>query len=250
VSKEASDMVLLDDNFSTIVAAVEEGRVVYTNIRRFIRYILGSNIGEVITIASAPLLGLGGVPLSPLQILWMNLVTDGLPALALAVEPGRAAVMQQGPKDPNESIFARGLGSYMIRIGLILAIVTIALMIWAYDYTQNHTFGDALHPDRWKTMVFTTLCLAQMGHALAIRSSSQLLAQLNLFSNPYLLGSVVLTSILQLLLIYIEPLRNFFGMHYLNAAELWICIGSSALILVWIELEKLFFRWWSARQVS
>jgi Ca2+-transporting ATPase len=250
VSKEASDMVLLDDNFSTIVAAVEEGRVVYTNIRRFIRYILGSNIGEVITIASAPLLGLGGVPLSPLQILWMNLVTDGLPALALAVEPGRAAVMQQGPKDPNESIFARGLGSYMIRIGLILAIVTIALMIWAYDYTQNHTFGDTLHPDRWKTMVFTTLCLAQMGHALAIRSSSQLLAQLNLFSNPYLLGSVVLTSILQLLLIYIEPLRNFFGMHYLNAAELWICIGSSALILVWIELEKLFFRWWSARQVS
>jgi Ca2+-transporting ATPase len=180
----------------------------------------------------------------------MNLVTDGLPALALAVEPGRAAVMQQGPKDPNESIFARGLGSYMIRTGLILAIVTIAMMIWAHDYTQNNTFGGTLHPDRWKTMVFTTLCLAQMGHALAIRSSSQLLAQLNLFSNPYLLGSVVLTSILQLLLIYIEPLRNFFGMHYLNAAELWICIGSSALILVWIELEKLFFRWWSARQVS
>jgi P-type Ca2+ transporter type 2C len=242
VSKEASDMVLLDDNFATIVSAVEEGRVVYSNIRRFIRYILGSNIGEVITIAAAPLLGLGGVPLSPLQILWMNLVTDGLPALALAVEPGRAIVMQQPPKDPNENIFARGLGLYMIRIGLVLAIVSIGLMVWAYDYTPKHTEG-GLDPDRWKTMVFTTLCLAQMGHALAIRSSSKLFIQLNPFSNPYLLGSVVVTSILQLVLIYVEPLQNFFGTHALSIPELGVCIGASALIFVWIEMEKLFIRW-------
>jgi P-type Ca2+ transporter type 2C len=242
VSKEASDMVLLDDNFATIVSAVEEGRVVYSNIRRFIRYILGSNIGEVITIAAAPLLGLGGVPLSPLQILWMNLVTDGLPALALAVEPGRAIVMQQPPKDPNENIFARGLGLYMIRIGLVLAIVSIGLMVWAYDYTPKHTEG-GLDPDRWKTMVFTTLCLAQMGHALAIRSSSKLFIQLNPFSNPYLLGSVVVTSILQLVLIYVEPLQDFFGTHALSLPELGVCIGASALIFVWIEMEKLFIRW-------
>jgi P-type Ca2+ transporter type 2C len=249
VSKEASDMVLLDDNFSTIVAAVEEGRVVYTNIRRFIRYILGSNIGEVLTIAAAPLLGLGGVPLSPLQILWMNLVTDGLPALALAVEPGRAVVMQQSPKDPDENIFARGLGSYMIRIGCILAIVTIAMMVWAYGYTDQ-VKGGILDRDRWKTMVFTTLCLAQMGHALAIRSSSKFFVQLNPFSNPYLLVSVVLTSILQLLIIYIEPLRNFFGAHYLSLQELGICIGASALIFVWIELEKLFIRWYKHIRVA
>jgi Ca2+-transporting ATPase len=242
VSKEASDMVLLDDNFSTIVAAVEEGRVVYTNIRRFIRYILGSNIGEVITIAAAPLLGLGGVPLSPLQILWMNLVTDGLPALALAVEPGRAVVMQQPPKDPNESIFARGLGSYMIRIGIILAVISIALMTWAYGYTNQNTAG-GLDADRWKTMVFTTLCLAQMGHAIAIRSSSKLTMQLNPLSNPYLLASVVVTSLLQLVLIYVEPIRNFFGTHYLTIEELGVCIGASALMFVWIELEKLFIRW-------
>ncbi|MFM7426474.1 MAG: cation-translocating P-type ATPase, partial [Elainella sp.] len=163
VSKEASDMVLLDDNFTTIVSAVEEGRVVYTNIRRFIKYILGSNIGEVLTIAAAPLLGLGGVPLSPLQILWMNLVTDGLPALALAVEPGRPSIMQQPPKDPKESIFARGLGSYMVRIGIILAVVTIAMMVWAYGYTER-VQGNGLDRERWQTMVFTTLCLAQMGH--------------------------------------------------------------------------------------
>jgi Ca2+-transporting ATPase len=246
VSKEASDMVLLDDNFTTIVAAVEEGRVVYTNIRRFIRYILGSNIGEVLTIAAAPLMGLGGVPLSPLQILWMNLVTDGVPALALAVEPGRPIVMQQSPKNPKESIFARGLGAYMIRIGCILAIVTIAMMAWAYDFTQQNTAG-GLDPDRWKTMVFTTLCLAQMGHAFAIRSNSKLMVELNPFSNPYLLASVVLTSGLQLLLIYLEPLRNFFGTHYLSFQELMICVGFSALIFIWIEAEKLWIRWWRLR---
>jgi P-type Ca2+ transporter type 2C len=247
VSKEASDMVLLDDNFATIVAAVEEGRVVYTNIRRFIRYILGSNIGEVLTIAAAPILGLGGVPLSPLQILWMNLVTDGIPALALAVEPGRPIVMQQPPKNPKESIFARGLGSYMIRIGLVLAIVTIAMMAWAYNYTQQNTAGGTLDPARWKTMVFTTLCLAQMGHALAIRSNSKLFVQIDPRSNPYLIASVVLTSLLQLMLIYIEPLRNFFSTHFLTFTELMVCIGFSALIFVWIELEKLFIRWYRTR---
>ncbi len=136
VSKEASDMVLLDDNFATIVAATKEGRVVYTNIRRFIKYILGSNIGEVLTIAAAPLIGLGGVPLTPLQILWMNLVTDGLPALALAVEPPEPDVMKRPPFSPRESIFARGLGSYMIRIGIVFAIISIALMWWAYQHTH------------------------------------------------------------------------------------------------------------------
>jgi Ca2+-transporting ATPase len=243
VSKEASDMVLLDDNFATIVSAVEEGRVVYTNIRRFIRYILGSNIGEVITIASAPLLGLGGVPLSPLQILWMNLVTDGLPALALAVEPGRPNIMRQPPKNPNEGIFARGLGTYMIRIGLVLAIVTIAVMAWAHGYTQAHTEG-GLSPDRWKTIVFTTLCVAQMGHALAIRSNTKLVAQVDPWSNPALLLSVSITTFLQLLLIYIEPFRNFFGTHYLPLDELMVCIGASALIFVWIEVEKLLINHW------
>jgi Ca2+-transporting ATPase len=242
VSKEASDMVLLDDNFATIVSAVEEGRVVYTNIRRFIKYILGSNIGEVLTIAAAPLLGLGGVPLSPLQILWMNLVTDGLPALALAIEPGRPSIMEQPPKDPQESIFARGLGSYMIRIGIILAVVTIAMMVWAYGYTEQ-VQGNGLDRDRWQTMVFTTLCLAQMGHAFAVRSSNRLMAEVDPFSNPFVLVAVVTTSILQILLIYIEPLRNFFNTHYLSGMELLVCIGFSSLIFVWIELEKLFIRW-------
>jgi P-type Ca2+ transporter type 2C len=247
VSKEASDMVLLDDNFSTIVAAVEEGRVVYINIRRFIRYILGSNIGEVLTIAAAPLMGLGGVPLSPLQILWMNLVTDGVPALALAVEPGRPIVMKKPPKDTQENIFARGLGAYMIRIGIVLAVVTIAMMAWAYGYTEQ-VQSDLLDRDRWKTMVFTTLCLAQMGHALAIRSNTRLFIEVSPFSNPFMLVSVIVTIILQLMVIYIEPLRNFFSTHYLSFQELMVCVGFSALIFVWIEVEKLFIRWFSSNR--
>ena len=240
VSKEASDMVLLDDNFATIVAATEEGRVVYTNIRRFIKYILGSNIGEVLTIAAAPLLGLGGVPLTPLQILWMNLVTDGLPALALAVEPPEPDVMRRPPFSPRESIFARGMGSYMIRIGIVFAILSIALMWWAY----NHTTAPGYQGDRetWKTMVFTTLCLAQMGHALAVRSNTRLTIELNPLSNPYLIGAVLVTTLLQLMLVYVPPLRAFFDTHFLNPTELAICFGFSALMFVWIELEKLFIR--------
>ncbi len=245
VSKEASDMVLLDDNFATIVSAVEEGRVVYTNIRRFIKYILGSNIGEVLTIAASPLIaGAAGVPLTPLQILWMNLVTDGLPALALAVEPAEPNVMRRPPHDPSESIFARGLGWYMVRIGIVLATITIALMAWSYPYAQQS--GD---PNRWKTMIFTTLCLAQMGHAMAIRSNSRLTIELNPRSNPFLLIAVSLTSLLQLMLIYVPPLREFFGTHFLSLPELLICLGVSSLMFVWVELEKLFYRWYVRRPV-
>jgi Ca2+-transporting ATPase len=242
VSKEASDMILLDDNFATIVAATEEGRVVYTNIRRFIKYILGSNIGEVITIAIAPILNFS-VPLIPLQILWMNLVTDGLPALALAVEPAEPNVMKRPPVDPRENIFARGMGSYMVRIGIVLAIITISLMVWAHGYTTTH-FDNVYSANRWETMVFTTLCIAQMGHAIAIRSNTQLTIELNPMTNPYVWGSVIMTTVLQLVLIYVEPFRIFFGTYLITPTELAVCFGFSALMFVWIELEKLAIRWW------
>ncbi|MBD2386785.1 cation-translocating P-type ATPase [Cylindrospermum sp. FACHB-282] len=247
VSKEASDMVLLDDNFATIVAATKEGRVVYTNIRRFIKYILGSNVGEILTIAAAPLLGLGGVPLTPLQILWMNLVTDGLPALALAVEPPEPDVMKRPPFSPRESIFARGLGSYIVRIGIIFAIITIILMEWAYNHT--HAAGYQGNSEAWKTMVFTSLCISQMGHAIAIRSNNQLTIEMDPFSNLFVLGSVVVTTILQLMLVYVPPLQAFFGTHPLSLSELGVCIGFSALMFVWIEMEKLFFRFMGKKTV-
>jgi P-type Ca2+ transporter type 2C len=244
VSKEASDMILLDDNFATIIAAAEEGRTVYTNIRRFIKYILGSNIGEVLTISAAPFLGLPDVPLTPLQILWMNLVTDGLPALALAVEPAEADIMQRPPFSPQESIFARGLGWYMVRIGIVFGLLTIWLMQTAYNSSDPSWH---LH---WKSIVFTTLCIAQMGHALACRSNSKLLIELNPFSNPYLLTSVVFTTLLQLALLYVPTLQKFFGTEPLTLIELAVCFGCSLLILVWVEMEKLVIRWFAHKEHS
>ena len=231
VSKEAADMVLLDDNFASIVNAVAEGRLVYANIRRFVKYILGSNVGELLTIGSAPLLGLTGVPLSPLQILWMNLVTDGLPALALALEPGDAQLMQRPPAQPGESIFARGLGRYILRVGLVFALIVISLMLLAERSGAP-----------WPTMVFTTLCLAQMGHALSARSDQPLL-QVPAFSNPWLLLAVALTSGLQLLLLYVQPLARFFGTTPLSGQELLMCVGFSLLLFLYLELEKIYGLW-------
>jgi P-type Ca2+ transporter type 2C len=238
VSKEASDMVLLDDNFATIVSAVEEGRLVYANIRRFVKYILGSNVGELITIAAAPLVGLFGVPLTPLQILWMNLVTDGVPALALALEPAEAGLMEREPARPGESIFARGIGRYILRVGVVFALIVIALMVWSY-----RTEG-ADGP--WKTIVFTTLCLAQMGHALSARSDRPLF-QVNPFSNPWLLWAVMLTSGLQLLLLYVPWLAKFFGTVPLSAADLGVCVGVSLIFFVYLEAEKVLRLWWRHR---
>jgi Ca2+-transporting ATPase len=231
VSKEAADVVLLDDNFATIVRAIAEGRLVYTNIRRFVKYILGSNVGELITIGSAPLLGLVGVPLTPLQILWMNLVTDGLPALALALEPGDDSLMRRAPAQPGESIFARGLGAYILRIGVVFAALVIVMMLLA---------NRAGAP--WPTMVFTTLCLAQMGHALSARSERPLL-QVPAFSNPWLLVAVSCTSGLQLLLLYSAPLSRFFGTTALSAHDLLICVGFSLLLFLYLELDKLYGLW-------
>ena len=231
VSKEAADMVLLDDNFATIVNAVEEGRLVYANIRRFVKYILGSNVGELITIASAPLLGLVGVPLTPLQILWMNLVTDGVPALALALEPGEKGLMDRAPAEPGESIFARGIGRYILRVGVIFALIVIALMFYASRTNAP-----------WQTMVFTTLCLAQMGHALSARSDLPLI-QVAPFSNPWLIWAVLLTSGLQLLLLYVPWLSNFFGTTALKGHDLLICVGFSLIFFLYLELEKIWRQW-------
>ena len=241
VSKEAADMVLLDDNFATIVNAVEEGRLVYANIRRFVKYILGSNVGELITIAAAPLVGVFGVPMTPLQILWMNLVTDGVPALALALEPAEDGLMQKQPARPGESIFARGIGRYILRVGVVFSLIVIALMLWSYRS------GGMEGP--WKTMVFTTLCLAQMGHALSARSDRPLI-QVNPFSNPWLLWAVVLTTGLQLLLLYVPVLAKFFGTVPLRAADLLVCVGVSLILFVYLELEKILRQWWNRQRAD
>jgi len=232
VSKEASDMVLLDDNFATIVHAVEEGRTIYENIRKFIKYILSSNVGEIFVMLVAPLMGLP-IPLNAVQILWINLVTDGLPGLALSVEPSAPDTMKRPPHPPNESVLARGLGWYIILVGPLVGFVAL-LPEFINDFT-NVTYPDAV----WRTMVFSILSLAQMGNALAVRSDRLTLAQLGLFSNPSLIGAVLLTFALQLAVIYVPFLQNIFDTTALSFGQLMLSLGLSSIVFIAVELVKL-----------
>ncbi len=163
VSKEAADMVLLDDNFATIVSAVKEGRRIYENIRKFVKYTMTSNFGEIIVMLVGPFVGLG-LPLLPLQILWVNLVTDGLPGLALTQEPAEPDTMKRPPRDPQEQIFSRGLGTDVLWIGALMGAISFWQVCGHFNF--NHEFA-------WQTIIFTTLTLAQMGNALASRSETR-----------------------------------------------------------------------------
>ncbi|MBL8220208.1 MAG: cation-translocating P-type ATPase [Bryobacterales bacterium] len=231
VSKEAADMVLLDDNFATIVAAVEQGRVIYDNIRKFIKYILATNSGEIWLMLLSPFLGMP-LPLLPLQILWMNLVTDGLPALALGVEPPDPDVMRRPPHPPSESIFARGLGRHVIWVGLLMGLLSLGL---GYHYWKN---GD----EHWQTVLFTTLTLSQMAHVLAIRSEKQSLFRIGLFTNRPLIAAVALTVVLQIALIYVPFLQSFFKTMALPWWDLGVTMIASSVVFWAVELEKWLFR--------
>jgi Ca2+-transporting ATPase len=233
VSKEAADMVLTDDNFATIVAAVEEGRTIYDNIRKFIKYTLSSNVGEIAGLLMAIGVGLPIPRLLPLQILWMNLVTDGLPGLALGVDPSDPDVMNRPPHPPQESIFARGMWQYILWVGALMGFITAAIQFFGYR---------AGNP-AWRTMVFTTLCLAQMGNALAIRSDTYSLFSIGVFSNPALIGAVVLTFGLQLAVVYVPFLQALFQTVALSPLELAICLGASMLVFWAVEAVK-----WIARR--
>ena len=229
VAKEASGMVLLDDNFATIVAAVREGRRVYDNLRRFIRYVLTTNAGEIWTIFLAPFLGLP-IPLLPIQILWINLVTDGLPGLALAAEPAEPDVMRRPPRPPGESVFAHGLGAHALFVGLLMAAIALGTEAWAW------------HTDtaQWQTLVFTTLCFMQLGHVLAIRSERTSLLRQGLFSNAPLAAAVAFTVVLQLAVVYVPALNPVFATVPLSGAQLGGAVGAGIAILAVVEVEK----WW------
>jgi Ca2+-transporting ATPase len=231
VSKESSHMILLDDNFATIVKAVREGRRIFDNIRKFIKYTMTSNSGEIWTIFLPPFLGLP-IPLLPIHILWINLVTDGLPGLALAVEPAEKGIMDKPPRHPKESIFAQGLGYHLFWVGLLMGGVSVFTQAWFIDKGDNH----------WQTMVFTVLSLSQMGHVLAIRSDRESLFKLGLFSNKPLLGAVLLTFVLQMATIYVPFLNPVFKTAPLTAYELIIALLLSTVVFFAVEIEKWWFR--------
>jgi Ca2+-transporting ATPase len=232
VAKDAADMVLLDDNFATIVAAIREGRVIYDNIRKFINYTLTGNAGELWVILLAPFLGMP-LPLIPLQILWINLLADGVLALALSVEPPEREVMQRSPRKSTESIFSRGVGVNIIGVGLLLGLVLLAI---AYRYWST---GQA----SWQTMVFTTLALSRVWLAETMRSERDSVFRLGLWSNRPLLGAVALTIGLQLLVIYSPLLQPIFQTTALSARDLAISLGLSTVVFWAIELQK-----WRARR--
>ncbi|UCH80547.1 MAG: cation-translocating P-type ATPase [Nitrospiraceae bacterium] len=231
VSKEASHMILLDDNFATIVKAVKEGRRIFDNIRKFIKYTMTSNSGEIWTIFLPPFLGLP-IPLLPIHILWINLVTDGLPGLALAVEPAEKGIMQKPPRNPGESIFAQGLGYHLFWVGLLMGGVSVFTQAWFLESGDTH----------WQTMVFTVLSMSQMGHVLAIRSDRESLFSLGLFSNKPLLGAVLLTFALQMATIYIPFLNPIFRTAPLTAGELAVTLMLSSIVFIAVEIEKWWFR--------
>lgn len=233
VSKEAADMVLLDDNFATIVAAVEEGRRIYDNIRKFIKYALTSNSGEIWVMLVAPFLGMP-LPLIPLQILWINLVTDGLPGLAMTVEAAEPDVMKRPPYHPKEGIFSRGLGRDILWIGFLLGAVSLGMGYWAWNTG---------HPG-WQTMIFTTVTLSQMGNALALRSDRESVFKMGIFSNKLLIGSILLTTLLQLAVIYLPFMQKIFHTQALSAVDLLISLGLSVVVFAAVEIFKLGLRTW------
>ena len=241
VSKEAAAMVLQDDNFATIVFAVEEGRIIFDNILRFVRYILASNWAEILTMLIAPLFGLP-IPLFPVQILWMNLVTDGLPALALGVEPGEKDVMRRPPREPARPILTWNTGAHILWVGLLMAV----LALWVGG-SQYGIFGSTLlnsfsHSDSWRTMLFTTLVFSQLTLGLGERSRRSSLFQIGLLSNRYMLIAVIFTFCLQLAVIYLPFLQGFFSTVPLSAAQIGICFALSLIMLLAVETEKLIVR--------
>jgi Ca2+-transporting ATPase len=231
VAREAASLVLLDDNFATIVAAVREGRRIYDNIRKFVRYAMTGNSGEIWTIFLAPLMGLP-IPMLPIHILWINLVTDGLPGLALAAEPAERNTMQRPPRAPQESLFARGMWQHILWVGLLLA--GLCLLVQAWALSAGHA--------NWQTMVFTVLTLGQMAHVLAVRSETESLFRLGLGSNRPLLGAVLLTFGLQMATIYVPLLNPVFKTQPLSLGELLICLGAASVVFFAVEIEKAWLR--------
>lgn len=217
VTKEASAVILLDDNFASMVAAVEEGRVIYGNIRKFIRYLLSCNIGEVLTMFIGMLIGLP-VVLTPIQILWVNLVTDGLPAIALGLDPPDNDVMNKKPRGANESVFSNGLASMMIFRGCIIGLCTLGTFITGFKYGGLTAA---------RTCAFVTLVAVQLIHVFECKSETKNIFHIKLSNNPLLIVSVIISALLVLAVIYIPALRPVFGTCELSFREyLWIFMYS------------------------
>jgi Ca2+-transporting ATPase len=227
VAREASHMILLDDNFSSIVMAVREGRRITDNIRKFVHYVLTGNAGEIIAIVVAPILG-WPVPLLPIHILWVNLVTDGLPGLALSEDPPEPDVMNNPPRPLNEGFFSRNLILHILAMGSVIGGMTLLTQFWATRSGTTHG----------QTMTFTVLTFSQMAYILSIRSDKPSAPGRIFFENPPLTGAILITGILQLAILYLPPLNRIFRTQPLTPGELLLTFGLSFLVFLFAEGGK------------
>lgn len=232
VAKEASSLILTDDNFSTIKSAIKEGRNIYENIRKFIRYLLASNVGEILVMLLAMLLSLP-LPLVPVQILWVNLVTDGLPAMALGLDPPEDNVMKRKPRHPKEGVFARKLGWKIVSRGFLIGIVTLIVFMIVYYRNPN----DLQYA---QTTAFATLVMAQLIHVFDCRSETSVFSR-NPFENKYLVGAVISSALLMLAVIYIPFLQPIFHTVALEPRE-WLLISGLSAVPTFLLAGSFFAR--------
>ncbi len=228
VSKDASDIVLLDDNFASIVNAVEEGRIIYDNIKKFVKFSVGGNLGKVIVMLAGPFV-FESLPMVPLQVLWLNLLTDGLLGLGLGLEKGERSIMRRPPIKPTEGVFAAGGALGVTLTGIIIGVVTLTL---GAMYFLNGN-------DKWQTMIFASIAMGQVWQAMSIRSSTDPVYRIGLFSNPTLISMAVLTLGLQAMAIYLPFLRSFLKTVPLGISDILLCLGAGVSILVLLEVGKL-----------
>ncbi|WP_350344874.1 calcium-translocating P-type ATPase, SERCA-type [Proteinivorax tanatarense] len=233
VTKEAASLILSDDNFATIVEAVEEGRSIYDNIRKFIRFLLSCNVGEIMTMFLAMLMGLP-LPLKPIQILWINLVTDGFPALALGVEKPEGEIMKRKPRRKNQSVFSDGLDFKIFSRGIMISIITLSLFIIGYRTSEGNL-------EVARTMAFVSLIVTQLVHVFDCRSERKSIFEMNIFSNIYLVIAVLFSTMLMLAVIYVGPLQAVFSTVPLSL-EQWLMITGVVAFPYLIQFVVVIYR--------
>lgn len=238
VAKEAADMVLTDDNFATIVSAVEEGRTIYSNIKKSISYLLSCNIGEIVTLFVATLLG-WAEPLLPIHILWVNLVTDSLPALALGMEAAEPGVMKQPPRDPDEGIFSKGTGVRILLQGIFIGVVTLISYVYGVNYGKTRGMSFEEYEILGRTMAFFTLSLSQLVHAFNNRYETKSVLVNGIFNNKYLDLAAIASFIIQLIVLASPFLRNVFKVTLLNGEQIMVVAVCSIAPLFAVEIAKL-----------
>jgi len=244
VAKGASDMILTDDNFATIVSAIEQGRNIYNNIKKTVIFLLTCNLGEVIAVSVTLMIG-WEAPLIATQLLWINLITDSFPAIALGMDPGSPDVMNEKPRDAKESFFAGGAGIHVVTGGFLIGVLTI-LAFWYGYYEQGFSPFNHSAPENTieyaRSLAFMVLVICQLFFSLAVRNSSKSIFQIGVFSNKYLSGAILLGVLLQLIVIYIPVMQHAFHLQMLDLRGWLIAFSLGLVPLVLNEIVKIFIR--------